>query len=192
MMPDEPEVAGLRALLLLTESRRPARLHADGSLAVLAEQDRALWDRALIDEGQAIVRRCLRRNQPGPYQLQAAINAVHADAAAFEETEWTQIVELYDQLLELAPTPVVALNRAVAIGELEGPATAFELVGELDLEGYQPFHAARADLLQRLGRAEEAAGEYERAAALAPTETERAFLQRGGRGGARNRRNTPS
>jgi RNA polymerase sigma-70 factor, ECF subfamily len=181
LMPDEPEVAGLLGLLLLTESRRGARLRPDGSLAVLAEQDRALWDRALIDEGQAIVRRCLRRDQPGPYQLQAAINAVHADAARFEETDWSQIVALYDQLLELAPTPVVALNRAVAVGELEGAAAAFALVEELDLEGYQPFHAVRADLLRRLGRAEEAALEYERAAALAPTEAEREFLSRGGR-----------
>jgi len=182
LMPDEPEVAGLLALLLLTESRRPARLRADGSLAVLAEQDRGLWDRALIEEGQALVRRCLRRNQPGPYQLQAAITAVHADAAMFEETDWSQIVAIYDQLLELAPTPVVALNRAIAIGEVEGAAVALELLGELDLEGYQPFHATRADLLQRLGRTEEAAGEYLRAAALAPTEAERQFLKRGGRG----------
>jgi RNA polymerase sigma-70 factor (ECF subfamily) len=182
LMPDEPEVAGLLALLLLTESRRPARLRADGSLAVLAEQDRGLWDRALIEEGQALVRRCLRRNQPGPYQLQAAITAVHADAAMFEETDWSQIVAIYDQLLELAPTPVVALNRAVAIGEVEGAAAALELLDELHLEGYQPFHATRADLLQRLGRTEEAVGEYLRAAALAPTEAEREFLRRGGRG----------
>ena len=181
LMPDEPEVAGLLGLLLLTESRRPARLRADGSLAVLAEQDRALWDGALIDEGQEIVRRCLRRDQPGPYQLQAAINAVHADAARFEDTDWSQIILLYDRLLELTPTPVVALNRAIAIGELEGPAAALELVEELDLEGYQPFHAARADLLQRLRRADEAASEYERAAALARTEAEREFLRRGGR-----------
>jgi RNA polymerase sigma-70 factor, ECF subfamily len=181
LMPDEPEVAGLLGLLVLTESRRPARLRADGSLAVLAEQDRALWDRALIDEGQEIVRRCLRRDQPGLYQLQAAINAVHADAARFEETDWAQIVALYDRLLEVAPTPVVALNRAIAIGELEGAVAAFELVEELDLEGYQPFHAVRADLLRRLGRADEAASEYERAAALAPTDAEREFLRRGGR-----------
>jgi RNA polymerase sigma-70 factor (ECF subfamily) len=185
LMPDEPEVAGLLALLLLTESRRPARLGADGSLAVLAEQDRALWDRALIDEGQSIVRRCLRRNQPGPYQLQAAIGAVHADAATFGETDWPQIVALYDRLLELATTPVVALNRAIAIGEVDGPGAALELVGELELEGYQPYHAARADLLQRLGRGEEAASEYERAAALAPTKAEREFLRRGGRAGRR-------
>ena len=181
LMPDEPEVAGLLALLLLTESRRASRTRPDGSLAVLAEQDRELWDRTLIEEGQAIVRRLLRRNQPGPYQLQAAINAVHADAAAFEETDWSQIVVLYDELFAIAPTPVVALNRAVAIGELEGPAAALALVDELQLESYQPFHAARADLLSRLGRAGEAESEYERAAALAPTDAERDFLRRGGR-----------
>jgi RNA polymerase sigma-70 factor (ECF subfamily) len=140
----------------------------------------------LIDEGQAIVRRCLRRNQPGPYQLQAAINAIHADATTFEESDWQQIVALYDRLLELAPTPVVAPNRAIAIGERDGPAAALERVEELELEGYEPFHAARADLLRRLGRTEEAAGEYERAAALAPTEAEREFLKRG-RAGRRQR-----
>jgi RNA polymerase sigma-70 factor, ECF subfamily len=181
LMPDEPEASGLLALLLLTESRRAARRRADGSLAVLAEQDRELWDRTLIDEGQEIVRRLLRLNRPGPYQLQAAINAVHADAAAFEQTDWSQIVILYNQLLAVAPTPVVALNRAVAIGEVEGPAAALALVDELQLESYQPFHAARADLLSRLGREREAASEYERAAALTPTDAERAFLRRGGR-----------
>jgi RNA polymerase sigma-70 factor, ECF subfamily len=180
-MPDEPEVSGQLALLLLTESRRRSRTRPDGSLAVLAEQDRGLWDRALIEEGQAIVRGCLRRNRPGPYQLQAAINAVHADAATFEETDWSQIVALYDQLLALAPTPVVALNRAVAIGEIEGAAAALALVDELELESYHPFHATRADLLSRLGRGREAAAEYERAAGLAPTEAERDFLRRGGR-----------
>jgi RNA polymerase sigma-70 factor (ECF subfamily) len=181
LMPDEPEVSGLLALLLLTESRRASRTRPDGSLVLLAEQDRSRWDRALIEEGQAIVRRCLRRNQPGPYQLQAAINAVHADAATFEETDWSQILDLYDQLLALAPTPVVALNHAIAIGEVQGPAAALELVDELDLESYYPFHATRADLLRRLGRASEAAKEYERAAALAPTDAERDFLRRGGR-----------
>jgi RNA polymerase sigma-70 factor (ECF subfamily) len=138
------------------------------------------WDRALIEEGQAIVRRCLRRNRPGPYQLQAAINAVHADAATFKETDWSQIVALYDELLGV-PTPVVALNRAVAIGEVEGPAPALALVDELELESYHPFHAARADLLSRLGRERAAATEYPRAAALAPTQVERDFLTRGGR-----------
>ncbi|GAA3851930.1 RNA polymerase sigma factor [Streptomyces coacervatus] len=181
LMPDEPEVAGLLALLLLTESRRPSRIRSDGSLLLLGEQDRSRWDRALIEEGQAIVRRCLRRNEPGVYQLQAAINAVHADAATFERTDWPQIVALYDQLLTLAPTPVVALNRAIAIGEVHGPAAALALVDELDLDTYHAFHATRADLLRRLGRNSEATAAYERAAALAPTDAERDFLRLGGR-----------
>jgi RNA polymerase sigma-70 factor (ECF subfamily) len=182
LMADEPEVAGLLALLLLTESRRASRTRLDGSLVLLGEQDRRRWDRALIDEGQAIVRRCLRRNQPGAYQLQAAINAVHADAATIEQTDWPHIVALYDQLLALAPTQVVALNRAIAIGEVQGPAAALALVDELDLDNYHPFHATRADLLRRLGRDSEAATAYDRAAALAPTDSERAFLRLGGRG----------
>ncbi len=182
LMPDEPEVAGLLALLLLTESRRSSRTRPDGSLVLLGEQDRTRWDRALIEEGQAIVRRCLRRNQPGAYQLQAAINAVHADAATVEQTDWWQIVALYDQLLVVAPTPVVALNRAIAIGEVQGAAAALALVDELDLDNYHPFHATRADLLRRLGRNSEAAAAYERAAAMAPTDAERDFLRLGGRG----------
>jgi RNA polymerase sigma-70 factor (ECF subfamily) len=182
LMPDEPEVAGLLALLLLTESRRSSRSRPDGSLVLLGEQDRTRWDRALIEEGQAIVRRCLRRNRPGPYQLQAAINAVHADAPTVEETDWSQIIALYNQLLALAPTPVVALNRAIAIGEVQGPAAALTLVDELDLDTYHPFHATRADLLRRLGRNREAAAAYERAAAMAPTHAERDFLRLGGRG----------
>jgi RNA polymerase sigma-70 factor (ECF subfamily) len=181
LMPDEPEVAGLLALLLLTESRRASRLRPDGSLVVLGEQDRTRWDRALIQEGQAIVRRCLRRNQPGPYQLQAAINAVHADASTVEETDWSQIVALYDHLLAVAPTPVVALNRAIAIGEVQGPAAALALVDELALDTYYPFHATRADLLGRLNRHGEAAVAYQRAAAMAPTSAERDFLRLGGR-----------
>jgi RNA polymerase sigma-70 factor (ECF subfamily) len=181
LMPDEPEVAGLLALLLLTESRRASRTRPDGSLVLLGEQDRRRWDRALIQEGQAIVRRCLRRDQPGAYQLQAAINAVHADAPTVEETDWPQIVALYDQLLAVAPTPVVALNRAVAVGEVRGPAAALALVDELALDTYYPFHATRADLLGRLGRHREAAAAYQRAAALAPTEAERDFLGLGGR-----------
>ena len=135
----------------------------------------------MIEEGQAIVRRCLRRNQPGAYQLQAAINAVHADAATIEQTGWSQIVALYDQLLAVAPTPVVALNRAIAIGEVQGPAAALALVDELGLANYHPFHATRADLLRRLGRDNEAAAAYERAAAMAPTDAERDFLRLGGR-----------
>ena len=181
LMPDEPEVAGLLGLLLLSESRRTSRTRSDGSLVLLGEQDRTRWDRALIDEGQAIVRRCLRRNQPGPYQLQAAINAVHADAAVVDQTDWPQIVALYDRLLAVAPTPVVALNRAIAIGEVHGPAAALVLVDELDLDNYYPFHATRADLLRRLGRPGEAADAYQRAAAMAPTEAERDFLRLGGR-----------
>jgi len=188
LMPDEPEVAGLLALLLLTESRRASRLRPDGSLVLLGDQDRRRWDRALIEEGQAIVRRCLRRNQPGAYQLQAAINAVHADSATVEQTDWSQIVALYDQLLAIAPTPVVALNRAIAIGEVQGAATALALVDELDLDNYHPFHATRADLLDRLGRNSEAAAAYERAAAIAPTDAERDFLRRGGRASRRARR----
>ncbi len=182
LMPDQPEVAGLLALMLLTTSRRASRTGLDGSLVLLAEQDRSRWDPALIEEAQAIVRDCLRRNQPGPYQLQAAINAVHADAATFADTDWAQIVALYDQLLALAPTPVVALNRAIAIGELQGPAAALALVEELDLDGYYAFQAARADLLRRVGRSSEAVAAYERAAALAPTEAERDFLRLRGRG----------
>jgi RNA polymerase sigma-70 factor (ECF subfamily) len=182
LMPDEPEVAGLLALLLLTESRRPSRTRPDGSLVLLGEQDRRRWDRALIKEGQAIVRRCLRRNKPGAYQIQAAINAVHADAATVEQTDWSQIVALYDQLIAIAPTPVVALNRAIAIAEAQSPAAALALVDELDLNNYHPFHATRADLLRRLGRDSEAATAYDRAAALAPTDAERAFLRLGGRG----------
>jgi RNA polymerase sigma-70 factor (ECF subfamily) len=181
LMPDEPEVAGLLALLLLTESRRSSRSRPDGTLVLLGEQDRAGWDRDLIDEGQAIVRRCLRRNQPGTYQLQAAINAVHADASTVETTDWSQIVALYDQLLSVAPTPVVALNRAIAVGEVHGPAAALELVDQLELEKYHLFHSTRADLLRRLGRPAEAKAAYERAATLAPTEAEREFLRLGGR-----------
>jgi RNA polymerase sigma-70 factor, ECF subfamily len=181
LMPDEPEVAGLLALLLFTESRRASRTRPDGSLVVLGEQDRIQWDRALIEEGQTILRQCVRRNQPGAYQLQAAINAVHADAATVEETDWPQIVALYDQMLAVAPTSVVALNRAIAIGEVQGPAAALALVDELELDNYYPFHATRADLLRRLGRHREATVAYQRAAALAPTDAEREFLRLGGR-----------
>ncbi len=182
LMPDEPEVAGLLALMLLTESRRTSRTRPDGSLVLLSDQDRTQWDRALINEGQAIVRWCLHRDEPGVYQLQAAINAVHSDAATAEQTDWPQIVALYDQLLAIAPTPVVALNRAVAIGEVRGPEVALALVEQLDLDNYHPFHATRADLLRRLGRDTEAAAAYARAALLAPTQAERDFLRNGGRG----------
>jgi len=181
LMPNEPEVGGLLALLLLTESRRASRSRPDGALVLLGEQDRSRWDRALIEEAQAIVLRHRRQSPPGQYLLQAAINAVHADAATVQQTDWSQIVALYDQLLAVSPTPVVALNRAIAIGEVQGPAAALSLVNELDLGDYYPFHATRADLLRRLGRAGEAAAAYERAARLAPTKAEREFLGLGGR-----------
>ena len=177
LMPDEPEVLGLLALLLLTESRRAARTAADGSLVVLADQDRSLWDAQLIAEGQALVRACLRRNQPGPYQLQAAINAVHSDAATPAATDWSQIVQLYDQLLVVSPTPVVALNRAVAVAELDGPAVALAEVDALDLSGYHLFHATRADFVRRLGRREEAAAAYDAALELVTNAAERHFLE---------------
>jgi RNA polymerase sigma-70 factor (ECF subfamily) len=177
LMPDEPEAAGLLALLLLTEARRPARAAADGSLVLLADQDRSRWDAALIAEGQAIVRELLRRNQPGPYQVQAAIAAVHSSAATAAQTGWRQIVALYDQLYALMPTPVVALNRAVAIAEVTGPAAALTQVDDLGLDGYYPFHATRADLLRRLGRFTEAAAAYQEAVARAGNAAERDFLQ---------------
>ena len=175
LMPDEPEVLGLLALIALSESRRPARTGPDGDLVLLADQDRALWDRALIDEGHALVRRCLRRGQPGPYQIQAAINAVHSDGPP---TDWSQILALYDQLMAIAPTPVVALNRAVAVAEVQGPEAALALVDELDLGRYQPFHAVRADLLRRLGRDGDAALAYHAAIARTENASARAFLER--------------
>jgi RNA polymerase sigma-70 factor, ECF subfamily len=178
LMPDEPEVMGLLALMLLLSSRRAARTTPDGELVLLADQDRRRWDRELIAEGQAIVRRCLRRNQPGPYQLQAAINAVHSDAPTAAATDWRQILALYDQLLALAPSPVVALHRAVAVAEVEGPAAALPLVDDLDLDGYHLFHAIRADLLRRLGRHAEAALAYQAAIARTGNTAERAFLER--------------
>ena len=178
LMPDEPEVLGLLALMLLTESRRVARTSADGALVLLADQDRTRWDRALIAEGQAIVRRCLRRGQPGPYQIQAAINAVHSDAPVAAATDWDQIMRLYDQLLAVAPGPVVALNRAVAVAEVDGPAAALALVDGLDLGGYYLFHAIRADLLRRLGRPAEADAAYELAIARSGNAIERAHLTR--------------
>jgi RNA polymerase sigma-70 factor, ECF subfamily len=177
LMPDEPEVTGLLALLLLTESRRAARTAADGSLILLADQDRSLWDRQLIAEGQALVRACLRRNQPGPYQIQAAINAVHSDAPTAADTDWSQIVQLYNQLLAASPTPVVALNRAVAVAELDGPGAALAEVDALDLAGYHLFHATRADFLRRLGQPAEAVAAYDAALELVTNAAERRFLE---------------
>jgi RNA polymerase sigma-70 factor, ECF subfamily len=179
LMPDEPEVMGLLALMLLTDSRRTARTGADGALVLLGDQDRSAWNRELIAEGQAIVRACLRRNRPGPYQIQAAINAVHSDAAAAAETDWAQIVRLYDQLLTLAPNPVIALNRAVAVAEVDGPGAALALLDALDLDNYYLFHAIRAELLVRLDRQAEAAAAYDSAIGLTINAAERAFLERG-------------
>ncbi|WP_329213529.1 RNA polymerase sigma factor [Streptomyces sp. NBC_01485] len=178
LMPDEPEAVGLLALMLLVESRRCAREAADGMLVPLPEQDRARWDRELIAEGQALVRRCLRRNRPGPYQIQAAVQAVHSDAPTADATDWRQILRLYDQLMDLAPSPVVALNRAVAVAETEGPRPALDLVDALDLDGYHVWHAVRADLLRRLDRTTEAVRAYEAALALSESPAERAFLDR--------------
>ena len=178
LMPQEAEVLGLLALLLLVESRRAARTTLDGSLVLLAEQDRELWDRDLIAEGQAIVRQCLRRNQPGPYQIQAAINAVHSDAPTSEATDWRQILQLYDHLATIAPGPIVALNRAIAVAEVEGPLTALALVEGLALERYYLFHAVRADLLRRLGRTSDAAHAYEAAIVRTENAAERNFLER--------------
>ena len=175
LMPDEPEVRGLLALLLLVDSRRAARTSSDGALVLLADQDRALWDNDLIEEGQAIVRDCLRRNQPGPYQLQAAINAVHSDGPP---TDWVQIKQLYDQLLAIAPSPIIALHRAVAVAEVDGPTTALALVNDLDLSQYHVFHVVRADLLRRLGRDAEAAAAYDAAIDRVGNATERDFLRR--------------
>ena len=178
LMPGEPEVLGLLALMLLAESRRAARTTDAGALVPLSEQDRSRWDRLLIAEGQSIVRECLRRQAPGVYQLQAAIQAVHSDAADAAATDWRQIVQLYDQLLVHDPTPIVALNRAVAVAEVEGPGPALDLVDALDLGTYHLFHAIRADLLRRLGRDREAKGAYETAIRLTDNAAEREFLTR--------------
>ncbi len=176
LMPDEPEVLGLLGLLLLSEARRPARF-AGGVLVTLPEQDRSLWDRALVAEGHALVRACLRRGRPGPYQLQAAVGAVHTDAERAADTDWSQVLALYDQLRTLTPTPVVALNRAVAVAEVHGPDAGLEAADAIaGLEAYHPFHAVRADLLRRLGRDEESAQAYRRALELTANVGERAYL----------------
>ena len=164
--------------MLLTDARRDARTDADGTMVLLADQDRARWDRALIAEGQALVRQCLRRNEPGPYQLQAAINAVHSDAPTAADTDWRQIVALYDQHMRLAPSPIVALNRAVAVAEIDGPASALAIVDALALDDYYLFHSVRADLLRRLGRDAEAARAYDAAIAHCENAAEGRFLQR--------------
>jgi RNA polymerase sigma-70 factor (ECF subfamily) len=177
LMPDEPEAAGLLALMLLSESRVPAR-SAEGALVLLRDQDRTKWDGTMIEEGHAIVRACIRRDQPGPYQLQAAIQAVHCAADSFETTDWPQIVALYDHLFAVMPTPVVALNRAIAIAEVAGPAEALATIDGIapDLDNYHLMHAARGTMLRRLGQRDAARAAFERAAHLAVTEADRRFL----------------
>jgi RNA polymerase sigma-70 factor (ECF subfamily) len=183
LMPDEPEALGLLGLLVLVEARRPARTAGDGSLVLLADQDRGSWNRALIDEGQALVRQCLRRQRPGPFQIQAAINAVHSDAATAADTDWRQIVVLYEQLMAIAPSPIVELNRAIAVAETtpDGPRVALALLDDADLarrlDDYQPFHATCADFLRRVGRHGEARRAYDRAIELSSNLTERRFLE---------------
>ena len=177
LMPDEPEVRGLLALLLLTEARRRARTGPGGALVLLADQDRGRWDHAMVAEGQDLVRACLRRNRPGPYQLQAAINAVHSDAPTAARTDWGQILALYDQLIEVTPTPIVALNRCVAVAEVHGPSRALELTDKLGLDEYHLFHSTRADLLRRIGRRDDAMAAYDAAIARTANRAERSFLQ---------------
>jgi RNA polymerase sigma-70 factor, ECF subfamily len=177
LMPDEPEALGLLALMLLLHSRREARTTPHGELVPLPEQNRGLWDLDLIEQGQMLVKRCLRRNQPGPYQLQAAINAVHSDAITAADTDWSQILALYDQLLTFTPTAVVALNRAVAVAEIEGPRQALELIDRLPLDGYYLYHAIQAELLRRLGRLQDAAVAYQAAIDRTDNATEIRFLR---------------
>jgi RNA polymerase sigma-70 factor (ECF subfamily) len=182
LMPDEPEVVGLLALLLLHDARRQARTDGRGDIIPLEEQERARWDQNAIAEGAAILEVALRRRHPGPYQLQAAIAACHAIAARAEDTDWVEISLLYEQLFRLLPSPVVALNRAVAVAMADGPAAGLRLVEQVaasgELEGYHLLPATRADLLRRLGRRNEAAGAYRDALAIAPTESERRYLSR--------------
>jgi RNA polymerase sigma-70 factor (ECF subfamily) len=179
-LPDEPEVMGLLALMLFHDSRRAARTGASGQMLTLREQDRTAWDRAAIGEGNALLERAIAHRRPGVYQLQAAIAALHANASAPEDVDWLGIAALYGRLAELAPSPVVALNRAVAIAQADGPAAglaAVEAAGAAELDGYHLYHAARADLLAQLGRADEARAAYESAAALARNEREAEFLR---------------
>jgi RNA polymerase sigma-70 factor (ECF subfamily) len=178
LMPDEPEALGLLALMLLIEARGLSRTTPSGDLVLLPDQDRARWNRGLIAEGQSLVRQCLRLNRPGFYQLQAAINAVHSDAASFADTDWRQILALYDQLLALTRSPIVALNRAVAVAEVRGVEPALDLVDELELEDYSVYHVVRADLLRRLGRSDQAAAAYDAAIRLTENVVEREFLER--------------
>ncbi len=178
LLPSEPEAKGLLALMLLTDARRAARTDDDGAFVQLPAQDRGMWDRTRIEEGQALLRECLRRNEPGPYQLQAAINAVHSDARTAADTDWAQIVALYDQLYSLVPSDVVALNRAVAVAETDGPVAGLRLLEGLQLSRYHLFRSVRADMLRRMGRNAEAAEAYRGAIELCGNEQERAFLER--------------
>lgn len=178
LMPDEPEARGLLALMLFTTARRPARVAADGLLVQLADQDRTCWEQQLIEQGRALLRTCLRQGRPGQYQLHAAINAVHTDAATFADTDWHQILVLYDHLLEIAPTPVVELNRAVAVAEICGARAALDIIERLDLDEYQPWHSVRADLLRRCGRNDDATVEYRRAIGMTANSAERQLLRR--------------
>jgi RNA polymerase sigma-70 factor (ECF subfamily) len=178
LMPAEPEVLGLLALMLLIDARRAARVSAEGDLVLLPDQDRSLWKRELIEQGIAIVRHCVQIDRPGPYQIQAAINALHNRAPSAAATDWPRILTLYDQLIAMTPGPVVALNRAVALAEVEGPAAALAQVEALDLGSYRLFHAIRASLLRRLGRMAEAAEAYDAALAHTGNAAERAFIER--------------
>jgi RNA polymerase sigma-70 factor (ECF subfamily) len=178
LLPDHPEVVGLLALMLLSEARAPARIGADGEFTRLTDQDRSLWDADLIAEGHDLVRACLQRNQPGPYQLQAAIAAVHADAPSAAATDWAQIVALYDHLVRLRPNAVVALNRAIAVMELRGPLVALDALDQIDLPTYHLFHATRAEALRRAGRDDDSAVALRRAIALTSNAAERRHLER--------------
>ncbi len=178
LMPDEPEALGLLALMLLHDARREARVGSDGNLVLLEDQDRSIWNRDQIERGQEILDRALRRRRPGPYQIQAAIAALHAEAKTAAATDWRQIAMLYAQLAQHNPSPVVELNRSVAVAMFHGPAAGLRLMGLLedDLDSYQHFHSARGDLRRRLGRTDEARVSYQRALALAASEPERRFL----------------
>jgi len=186
LMPQQPEVRGLLALMLLIDARRPARADERGAFVRLTDQDRSAWDRPLIEEGQVLLRDCLMRNQPGPYQLQAAINAVHSDALDAAHTDWRQILAIYDQWMALAPSAVIALNRAVVIAEIDGAGQALRLVDELDLPRYHLFHAVRAELLRRAGREADAAAAYQSAIALCQNLREKEFLEQQYRSLGRN------
>ena len=182
LLPGTSEPRGLLALMLLTEARRPARFAADGTLVLLADQDRDLWDKGLVASGSELVRDALTAEHPGPYTVQAAIAAVHAAAPSVEQTDWRRIVDLYDALFTLQPTAIVELNRAIAIAEVDGPERAFAIADKLPLERYHLWHATRGNLLDRMGRSADARAAYAAAVELAPGEAERAFLARKAQG----------